>query len=765
MHKSLKRETIGNKAYSLILLKKYNCNVPLTYVISSEAFSDFLKDKEVVLRRIFSELMTLPDLNFAVRSSTNIEDGSTYSHAGQFETILNVKGAPSIYEAIRQIWESVLGKDHNEYNEKDIGFSVINCAVILQEMIPAKLAGVGFSKNPVNNANEIIIEAVEGNGEKLVQKGVTPMRWIFRNAMLKDGPADFAMQHLIIEVFQTIARIYKINKRHIDVEWVTDGDNVYFLQLRAVTANTEQVVYSSRMAQEMLPGQIKPLVWSVNIPLVNGVWLDILSRLIKKTDLQPFDLAKAFYYRCYFNVTNLGKIFAEFGVPFERLEEIMISNEKTRHTFKPGLKTIKHSFRIISFIWSVFQFEKIFLTQYPFLIQKISELDRDISSDIQVDNFADLFLRLMRETKKLAYFNILTPLLMRIYNKRFTVKIRKLGIDYHQIDFSVAFPELETYSPVFILGQIKEQINSVMEKNHLTVLRANELSIFDAEGNIQKEIDTFLMQFGHFSESGNDFSYPKWEEDLDFVLKMAMETESLKKENMLNFNQINFSPIQRRSIIRAFNKAGRFKVYREQISSLYIHGYGLFRKLYLKLADEWVKNGILKDREDIFYLYHEEIDAVLNAEGTGRISKLVTLVQQRKAEMMASQNLILPMVIYGETAPEVEFGNIKNLKGVATSPGLFKGRLKIVKKASDFHKVKRGDVLAIPFSDVSWTPVLVKAGAILSESGGILSHCSIIAREMGIPALVSVENVCALPDDLLVTVNASNGILTVHEYE
>jgi pyruvate,water dikinase len=58
---------------------------------------------------------------------------------------------------------------------------------------------------------------------------------------------------------------------------------------------------------------------------------------------------------------------------------------------------------------------------------------------------------------------------------------------------------------------------------------------------------------------------------------------------------------------------------------------------------------------------------------------------------------------------------------------------------SDISKLAQGDVLIIPYSDVSWTPLFAKAGAVISESGGILSHCSIIAREYGIPAVVAVE--------------------------
>jgi pyruvate,water dikinase len=88
-----------------------------------------------------------------------------------------------------------------------------------------------------------------------------------------------------------------------------------------------------------------------------------------------------------------------------------------------------------------------------------------------------------------------------------------------------------------------------------------------------------------------------------------------------------------------------------------------------------------------------------------------------------------------------------------------------VKRTDDFDKVCRGDILLIPFSDVSWTHILVKAGAIVSETGGMLSHCSIIAREMGIPALVSVENACALGSGLTATVDGSNGVLTIRDYE
>jgi pyruvate,water dikinase len=226
-----------------------------------------------------------------------------------------------------------------------------------------------------------------------------------------------------------------------------------------------------------------------------------------------------------------------------------------------------------------------------------------------------------------------------------------------------------------------------------------------------------------------------------------------------------FSGVKYSGLRRLYKKAGKFKVYRELISSLYIFGYGLFRTLFLGLGNEFVKKGIINHPEDIFFLTREEADKITSDIKKGAGENYSGIVASRKKEMNDSKDYILPSVIFGEEAPILEHGRIKNLKGVATSSGTYHGRSRIVRETADFVSVCDGDVLVIPFADISWTPILVKAGAIVSESGGMLSHCSIIARELGIPALVSVDNACALLGGRDVTVDGSNGILTVHDYE
>jgi len=102
-------------------------------------------------------------------------------------------------------------------------------------------------------------------------------------------------------------------------------------------------------------------------------------------------------------------------------------------------------------------------------------------------------------------------------------------------------------------------------------------------------------------------------------------------------------------------------------------------------------------------------------------------------------------------------------KGTPTSRGRCRGPVRVVQGIQDFSKVRQGDVLVIPTADVGWTPFFARAGAVIAESGGMLSHTSIVAREYAIPAVVSVPNASRLADDTVLTVDEYRGIITVHQ--
>jgi len=111
-------------------------------------------------------------------------------------------------------------------------------------------------------------------------------------------------------------------------------------------------------------------------------------------------------------------------------------------------------------------------------------------------------------------------------------------------------------------------------------------------------------------------------------------------------------------------------------------------------------------------------------------------VARHKEEIKKAANIVLPTVIYGDEAPPIQPVDSKKLTGIPSSRGYYCGKVKVVRGIEDFPKLEDRDVLVIPFTDVGWTPLFARAGAVISESGGMLAHSSIVAREYHIPAVV-----------------------------
>jgi len=762
----LKADETGNKANSLIFLHRYGFNIPVTFLVTTCAYDKYLKEGSVVLEELREEIMRIPDVIYAVRSSTTAEDSKEYSYAGQFQTLMNVSGTENILKAVQEVWNSSSLLIDNEYLRKT-KISVFKCGVIIQEMISSKLAGVSFSRNPVTNQQEIVIEAVEGFGEELVQKGITPLRWRIRRDLVLDGNKNHHYFSVIRQVAADTAKLKRYYGSHIDIEWAYDGKKIYYLQLRQITGRKDIQIYSNKMAKEMLPGQIKPLVWSVNIPMVNGTWIDLLSEITGPLDVKPEDLAKLFYYQTYFNIIELGKIFSQFGLSADSLEYLMTRNDNSRPSFKPGLRSLRHTFRIIRFIYTKLRFETTFLSDYDELRTKYIKIEESMKEELMINSYPDIYSTLFNEGKRLAYLNIVTPMLMSYYHKKLKKQLDKVNLDYVRLDFRQDFPQLISYTPLPSIQKIKKQIDNLPENLKEKCVSLEKLRSIKEADEIVNEFDKFLKDFGHLSESGNDFSVPKWEENPELVFNMVMSSSpDENRSGMYTLNEMHQKGFQiSRSLSKIYKKAGNFKLYREQISSLYIFGYGLFRRLFIMLGKELAGRVIIDSEYDIFYLRKDEIDLILKNNQAEHVNRYQDVIQKRKNEMAETKDIVLPQVIYGEEAPILEKGREKNHSGISTSSGIYRGKTRVVQRTEDFAAVRNGDVLLIPFSDVSWTSIIVKAGAIVSETGGMLSHCSIIAREMGIPALVSVENACALGNGLTVTVDGSNGVLTIHDYE
>jgi pyruvate,water dikinase len=171
---------------------------------------------------------------------------------------------------------------------------------------------------------------------------------------------------------------------------------------------------------------------------------------------------------------------------------------------------------------------------------------------------------------------------------------------------------------------------------------------------------------------------------------------------------------------------------------------------------------VLDQAEDVMFLYLNEVRAALLGQTAEALPG--ELVDVRKAEIEAVHDLVMPEVIYGDdfvpTSVELVSGA---LVGIPTSRGHHRGMVRVVAGSDDFSKVEAGDVIAIPYSDVAWTPLFAKAGAVVAAAGGMLSHSSIVAREYRIPCVVSVAAAMQIPDGATATVDGYAGTVVIDE--
>ena len=746
--------------------------VPPAHVCTWEAYSRYLQDDVNLIHSLRKELAEKIDLSklYAVRSSANIEDSQEQSFAGQFKTVLNVQGESDLLQAIWSIWATTQSPRVLSYLEKiHVTPGELKMAVIIQEMVYPLVSGVVFSKNPTTGGDEIVVEAVFGSGEALVQEGTTPFRWIYkRHAWTLQPEKEEIERSLIQEVVDQTRSVARKIGENIDLEWVYDGKDLHWVQLREITGLKRVQLYSNTISKDMLPGMIKPLVWSVNVPMVAQAWVDLLTEAIGKNDLEPTSLVKAFYYRTYFNMGAFGEVFNRLGLPNETLEmmtDLVPANQK-RMGFKPNSKLFLLMPRILVFMADKANFASKIERFLPVMEAKYHAFPINDAPHLSEHELIAEVEKLFSLTRETAYYNIVGPLLMFLYNQILRRQLKPAGVDFNSLDLQHGMEEIKRYNPGLHLSRLHNLFQN-LENATQQEIQDGSYEEFQHKPGIDEFRDAFnkfIGQFGHLSDSGNDFSVMPWREQPDFMLKMVAEYTPLEQKTTekVHFENIHLPLMKRWMVRKIYLRARQFSLYREHISSLYTYGYGLFRIYFLALGDQFVMRGVIHAREDIFFISDQEMRKIIN--NLSPQEDFAALIEQRKREMEQYKNLIPPNTIYGDQVPAIDQRPGLRLTGTPTSRGYYTGRVKVVCGLGDFPKLQLGDVLVVPYTDVGWTPLFSKAGGVISESGGMLSHSSIIAREYNIPAVVSVANATVLlHDQALVTVNGYNGEVIMHE--
>ena len=777
---------VGNKAANLQRLAQLGMPVPQTFVLPWDAYLRYTANDLSVVDQILAELSEKldPGKCYAVRSSANIEDSFEHSFAGQFKTVLNVQGAQALLQAIWAVWATAKTPEVSAYLQKhSLDVSILRMGVILQEMVSPVFSGVAFSRNPLTGLRETVVEAVEGPGTALVQEGATPFRWTFRGGQFTRRPdAEIVPLALVEEIVRGTHQIARKMKQDVDLEWVYDGKSLYWVQMRKITTLRDVKVYSDSISREMIAGIIKPLIWSINIPLICGVWIRMLTELIGPNDLTPDQLVRQFYYRAYFNMGLLGEIFEQLGFPAESLEIMwgLASEEQSLNTagsskmkMPKGMPMGKHMLRLlpraIRFLSKRWNLSTLLEKRLPELEASYRAIAADVVEDLSPTDLMDGIDRLYRLNEEAAYYNIIAPISMYAFSTMLRKQLKQFGYDFARLDLHQNSSEFLRFSPTHQLESLSRRFQALPHEYQEQVRQGNYVDV-----QTNPHLDGFrsglvdlMRDFGHLCDNGNDFSSRPWRENGDTILRLVVEfiPASTVGDAKIPFDALRL-PFFKRWLVRwLYERSRRFLLFREHISYVYTLGYGLFRLYFLALAGHFVRHGLMEAREDIFYLTIDQIRALaanLPMEEAD-IMRLREGISQRRREVEAAQGVTLPSVIFGDQIPPAPQAFERVLRGTPTSRGYCTGCVKIVSGLGDFQKVQTGDVLVIPFSEVGWTPLFSRAAGVIAESGGMLSHSSIVAREYGIPAVVSVSGAMNLTDGVCVTIDGYKGEILIHE--
>jgi pyruvate, water dikinase len=290
----------GGKGASLARLAALGLPVPPGFVVCCDALEEALGDRAVELRAAIAgaedeallagcatraqELigtLEIPDrmrldvraryaelgddAPVAVRSSAASEDGDAASYAGQQETYLNVLGAEQVLERIRDCWASFFSERALFYRARKGSLDDLGMAVVVQVLVPADVAGVMFTVDPVHGRKDrILVEAVLGLGEAVVSGEVTPDHYVLKRDgriaretvavqpfMIRGIPGGGTEEHplspeeggrrkLDDAMLARLAEIGCLLQDALggpqDVEWAVRGGQLFILQARPVTA-------------------------------------------------------------------------------------------------------------------------------------------------------------------------------------------------------------------------------------------------------------------------------------------------------------------------------------------------------------------------------------------------------------------------------------------------------------------------------------------------------------------------------------------------
>lgn len=756
------------------------------------------------IETLLSEFDTYFGVNalISVRSSGAAEDGEGASFAGQHETFLYV-GRDEIADKIKACMASAWSLGVIAYRiSQGINLLDVDFAIVLQKMIFATKSGIGFSMNPSGNLADSVIVAGYGIGEGIVSDQVVSDSYLINRQNMKVSKTIRSKHHFlshtkdqgltrleveselineavlsdkeVLTVYDALTKAETMLGGIADIEFCFDEKGDFFmLQTRPVTSVDLSLVklLDNTNIVESYPGISLPLTFSFARHAYEKAFQGASKAFwIPKRSLISMDgmfehLLGYHQGRIYYRLDNWYKMITLVFSSKKSIE----SWEKAVGLKRPPSDELKLSFGnklkvYASTLWRILNYKRgnrKFFTLFNENYQALRNLDLEKLSISELSDTLDDSASAFFEFWYLTLINDLMTFKSFDWVQK-EIERRKLGTKDLANDLISGIHQSESEISIVAVLKLKNEILSnpklisLFEKDALSiwkVIETDDLNGFSTR--IKQHIDRFGDRtLAELKLENPSFRKEPWKfmDLLKGQLKSAsnlsghetnQKDQFIASQNLVKKAHRWWSP---RSYF--FKFAIRTAAYgtrnREDMRFCRTRIYGAVKDIYGEIGSRFHQLHLIEDPKDIFYLSSEEVRKICKKDDK---SLLTALIEQRKRELERDAAAELPDRVIYTDAPPIFKGkestinyNSSELEGIAVSKGIIRAEAIVISQPSYDLDVS-GKIIITEITDPGWVFLMSQAIGLISEKGSLLSHTAIVGREMGIPVIVSVEDV------------------------
>jgi pyruvate,water dikinase len=299
----------------------------------------------------------------------------------------------------------------------------------------------------------------------------------------------------------------------------------------------------------------------------------------------------------------------------------------------------------------------------------------------------------------------------------------------------------------FVYGSLNQDLGTYEEYR--------EGLLGDTQGiQFVEAFESILYRYGH-RRLARDLIEPSWSSDPMIPFSMLRNNivhkeqpkeslskgAGLKKRNEVEKELLRQIPIYKRHRFRSNSRyLIRYLTFRE-LQRFYLDMiFSRMRYLFLEIGEKMKEEGLIEERDDIFFLEINEIEEYLKG-GKKDLRFTAAFRRMKFRESPEKPGLYLRNSV---DFNEISTGEVKSIKGnvikgESVSAGIYKGKVKVIECIDSTCSISPGTVLVTKSIDPGQTQVFTQAGGLILEVGGVLSHGAILAREFGIPTVAQVN--------------------------